>query len=68
MSIGGKTFDEALGALSGMTGGMVAIGRDEHLQRIAKAQARMRELGMAAIWLNSGTNLTYFTGTKWHPS
>ncbi len=68
MSIGGKTFDEALGALQDMTGGMVAIGRDEHQQRIAKAQARMRELGMAAIWLNSGTNLTYFSGTKWHPS
>lgn len=68
MSIGGKTIDEALGALQDMTGGMVAIGRDEHLQRIARAQARMRELGMAAIWLNSGTNLTYFTGTKWHPS
>lgn len=68
MSIGGKTFDEALDALHDMTGGMVAIGRDEHLQRIATAQARMRELGVAAIWLNSGTNLTYFTGTRWHPS
>lgn len=68
MSIGGKNFDEALGALYDMTGGMVAIGRDEHLQRIVKAQARMRELGMAAIYLNAGTNLTYFTGTKWHPS
>ncbi|MCC6073279.1 M24 family metallopeptidase [Massilia sp. GCM10020059] len=68
MSIGGKTFDEAINALHDMTGGMVAIGRDEHLQRIATAQARMRELGMAAIYLNAGTNLTYFTGTKWHPS
>ena len=68
MSIGGKTFDAALGALQDMTGGMVAIGRDEHLRRIERAQARMRELGMAAIWLNAGTNLTYFTGTRWHPS
>ncbi|RJG21794.1 M24 family metallopeptidase [Massilia cavernae] len=68
MSIGGKTFDEALASLSDMTGGMVAIGRDEHLARIARAQARMRELDIDAIYLNAGTNLAYFTGTKWHPS
>ncbi|MGZ8288119.1 MAG: M24 family metallopeptidase [Telluria sp.] len=68
MTIGGKTFDEALATLSDMTGGMEAIGLAEHRQRIATAQARMRELGIDAIWLNAGTNLAYFTGTKWHPS
>jgi Xaa-Pro dipeptidase len=68
MSIGGKTFDEALAGLSDMTGGMTAIGKDEHLQRIARAQAFMRERGIAAVYLNAGTNMTYFTGTKWYAS
>ena len=68
MSIGGKTFDEALDALSDMTGAMVAIGKDEHLQRIARAQAFMRDSGIAAVYLNAGTNMSYFTGTKWYAS
>ncbi|QYF95829.1 Xaa-Pro peptidase family protein [Massilia sp. PAMC28688] len=68
MSIGGKTMDEALAGLSDMTAGMNAIGKDEHLQRIARAQGFMREHGIAAIYLNAGTNMTYFTGTKWYAS
>ncbi|MES2129619.1 MAG: Xaa-Pro peptidase family protein [Pseudomonadota bacterium] len=68
MGIGGKTFDEALAGLSDMTGGMTAITQDEHQQRIAKAQAFMRDQGIAAVYLNAGTNLSYFTGTKWYAS
>ncbi len=68
IGIGGKTMDEALAALSDMTGGMTAIGKDEHLQRIARAQAFMRDRGIAAVYLNAGTNMTYFTGTKWYAS
>ena len=66
--IGGKSMDQALAGLSDMTGGMVGIGRGEHLQRIARAQAFMRQQGIAAVYLNAGTNMSYFTGTKWHPS
>ncbi|TFW10689.1 aminopeptidase P family protein [Massilia arenosa] len=66
--VGGKTFDEALAGLSNMTEGLQPIGKDEHLARIAKAQAYMRAHGVAAVYLNAGTNLTYFTGTHWHPS
>lgn len=68
MSIGGKTMDEALAGLSDMTGGMVAISKDEHQQRIARAQSFMRANGIAAIYLNAGTNMSYFTGTKWYAS
>ncbi|MES2296554.1 MAG: Xaa-Pro peptidase family protein [Pseudomonadota bacterium] len=68
MSIGTKTIDEALAKLTDMTGNMVAIGKDEHERRIAKAQALMRERGVKAIYLNAGTNLAYFTGTKWYQS
>ena len=68
MSIGGTSIEQALASLSDMTSGMVAIGKDEHAQRIAKAQAFMRQQGIAAIYLNAGANLTYFTGTKWYAS
>lgn len=68
MSIGGKTMEQALDALQDMTAGAVPIGKDEHLQRIDKAQAYMRQNGIAAIYLNAGSNLFYFTGTKWYAS
>ena len=68
MSIGGKTVEQALGALQDMSGGAVPVALAEYQQRIATVQARMAEQGVKAIWLNAGTNLAYFTGTKWHPS
>ncbi|MYM96329.1 M24 family metallopeptidase [Duganella vulcania] len=68
MTIGGKTMEEALASLSDMTGGAIPIGKDEHLQRLARAQAYMRDQGIAAIYVNAGSNMTYFTGTKWSAS
>jgi Xaa-Pro dipeptidase len=68
MTIGGTTIEQALASLSDMTAGAVPIGKDEHVQRIARAQAFMRDAGIAAIYVDAGTNLTYFTGTKWHAS
>ncbi|SFL44650.1 M24 family metallopeptidase [Rugamonas rubra] len=68
MSIGGGSIEQALATLSEMTAGAVAIGKAEHLQRIEKAQAFMRDQGIAAIYLNAGSNLLYFTGTRWYPS
>ncbi|WGG51142.1 Xaa-Pro peptidase family protein [Rugamonas sp. DEMB1] len=68
MSIGGSSIEQALATLSDMTAGAVAIGKAEHLQRIGKAQAFMRDQGIAAIYLNAGSNLLYFTGTRWYPS
>jgi Xaa-Pro dipeptidase len=61
-------MDQALATLSDMTAGAVPIGKDEHVQRVARAQAFMREQGIAAIYVNAGANMTYFTGTKWHAS
>jgi len=68
IGVGGSSAEQALATLRDMTAGAVAIGRDEHLQRIATAQAYMRAHGIAAIYLNAGTNLLYFTGTRWHAS
>jgi Xaa-Pro dipeptidase len=68
MTIGGKTQQAALGALSDMTAGAQPIRLPEHRARIERAQAFMAEQGIAALYLNAGSNLTYFTGTKWNPS
>jgi Xaa-Pro dipeptidase len=68
MTIGGTTIEQALTSLSDMTVGAIPIGHDEHVQRIARAQAFMRDAGIAAIYVDAGTNLTYFTGTRWHAS
>ena len=61
-------MEQALATLSDMTAGAVPIGKEEHVQRVARAQAFMREQGIAAIYVNAGANMTYFTGTKWHAS
>ncbi len=71
IGVGGKTKEAALAALSNMTSGVQTvqpITQQEYSQRIARAQSAMREQGIAAIWVHAGTNMTYFTGTKWHPS
>jgi len=68
IGVGGKTKEEALAALKNMMAGVKPIAKDEYRQRIAKAQAYMQANGIAATWVHAGTNLSYFTGTKWHPS
>lgn len=68
IGVGGKTAELALAGLSNMMDGAVAITVDEHRERIARAQARMRELGIAALFAHAGTNMTYLSGTRWPPS
>ncbi len=68
IGVGGKTQATALAALTNMTAGVIPTGTDEYLQRINKAQAYMQANNVSAIWVHAGTNMTYFTGTKWHPS
>lgn len=66
--IGGKTADEALESLSNMTSDMTPIQASEYRARIAKAQAYMQANDIGALYLNAGTNLTYFTGMQWYAS
>ena len=66
--IGGKTKEEALGSLSNMTSDVAPIQKSEYLSRIDKAQQYMQQNGIAALYLNAGTNLTYFTGMQWYAS
>ena len=56
---------EAAPELGPMTGDVVPIGRDEYLARIARAQRLMAERGLAALLVEPGASLTYFTGVIW---
>jgi Xaa-Pro dipeptidase len=55
-------------ALRPMTGGVVPISRAEHLARIARAQQLMRAQGLAALLIEPGASMVYFTGVQWHRS
>ena len=55
----------ALAALRPMVAGALPIGLDERRARIARAQGLMREAGLDAIVIASGTSLEYFTGAEW---
>ncbi len=68
IGVGGSTAEQELAQLNDMTAGVSPISLAERHARIAKAQAEMREQGVAALYLNAGTNLYYFTGTRWRPS
>ena len=68
IGIGTQTPEQALAKLSDMTSALTPIKTEEHLARIAKAQAYMHANNIDAIYLNAGSNLTYFTGMKWYAS
>ena len=68
IGIGGKTAAEALATLTDMTSGTEPIGLLEYQQRITRAVQLMQHHGLAAVYLNAGTNLHYFTGTVWYAS
>ncbi|WP_299568179.1 Xaa-Pro peptidase family protein [uncultured Shewanella sp.] len=68
IGVGIQTPEQALASLSDMTTDVASIGLHEFEQRITKAQSLMQQQGIAAIYINAGTNLYYFTGTKWYAS
>jgi Xaa-Pro aminopeptidase len=55
----------AIAALRPITDGVAPISLDEHRARIVRAQALMRDTGLDAVVLASGTSLEYFTGAEW---
>ena len=68
MTIGGKSQAQALAALHRMNDSAMPIGVDEYRARIDQARTFMRSNDIDAMYLNAGSNLTYFSGTRWHPS
>ena len=68
IGVGGSTAEVELVKLSNMAIDAKPITLAEYQQRIEKAKTLMRENNIDAIYLNAGTNLYYFTGTRWYPS
>ena len=68
LGIGGSDAATELATLATMTGDCAPIPAKEYTQRLAKACALMQERGLNALYLNAGTNLYYFTGTRWGAS
>ena len=66
--IGGSTAERELSKLSSMVDGVAAISPAERQERIARAQQVMGEKGIAALYLDATTSLTYFTGARFHQS
>ncbi|MCH2190922.1 MAG: Xaa-Pro peptidase family protein [Gammaproteobacteria bacterium] len=68
VGVGGSNSKTELMKLSNMSSDIKPISVDEYRLRIEKACNLMQEHKIAAIYLNVGTNLLYFTGTKWGAS
>jgi Xaa-Pro dipeptidase len=68
LGIGGTSREAALAGLRPMMDGVQPIALPEYRERIQRAQALMREQGLAAIYLHAGTSLRYFTGLIWRGS
>lgn len=68
LGVGGSTPQQALARLHDMTAGAEAIGLAEYRTRVARLQGQMRQRGLAAVFVDAGANLRYFSGVKWSPS
>ncbi len=62
LGVGGSDFEAELARMAPMTAGVTPISVGELEQRVAKAQRLMREQGIDALYLDTSTNLRYFTG------
>lgn len=68
IGVGGSTAEVELQRLRDMTAGTAPIGMQEIATRLEKACRLMTENDLEAVYLNAGTNLYYFTGTRWYAS
>jgi Xaa-Pro dipeptidase len=58
-------LEEKLAGLKPMTEDISPITVEERRGRIEKARALMAENDIAAIYLEAGSSLFYFTGVRW---
>jgi Xaa-Pro dipeptidase len=56
------------GELSPITADARPIAREERAARLAKVQGLMQQQKIAALLVESGSTLEYFTGVRWHRS
>jgi len=66
--IGGSTIELELNAISPKAHLVTSIQKEEFQARIDKACELMQTQNFQAVYLHSGTNLYYFTGTRWSSS
>jgi Xaa-Pro dipeptidase len=68
IGIGGSTAAIELDKITNMTLDVKPIQAEEYLDRIKKAVAIMKDIKVKVVYVHAGTNLYYFTGTKWNAS
>lgn len=68
IGVGGSNVNTELEKIQNMTLNVKTIQPEEYKKRIQKAVSLIKSAGFKALYLNAGTNLYYFTGTKWNPS
>lgn len=68
IGVGGSNAKAELARLSNMTSDIEPIAITEFQARLEKACVLMKASNIDAMYLNAGTNLYYFTGTRWGPS
>ena len=64
IGVGGTTAAEELAGMAPMRGGAAPIADAERSERIGRVQALMRARGVQALWLDTSTSLSYFTGLR----
>ncbi|MCB1756127.1 MAG: aminopeptidase P family protein [Gammaproteobacteria bacterium] len=69
IGVGGSSSEAELAKLEDMSGAVVSpVQQAEYKARIQRAQALMKEQGIDVLYANAGTNMLYFTGTRWRAS
>ncbi|MCM4159693.1 aminopeptidase P family protein [Antarcticibacterium flavum] len=66
--IGGSTAAAELEKLIAPKDGPAPVPGEEFRQRLQKASRALQAAHLDALYINAGTNLYYFTGTRWNPS
>ena len=60
-----RAAEPDLAALRDLTTAVRPIGKEERARRLARAQSLMRANGTAAVLIEPGSSLVYFTGVVW---
>src|SRR4051794_17794363 len=61
----GSSAPTPAGAARPTTAAPLPISEDERIERRNKALVMMKQLGFAALLIEPGANMTYFSGIEW---
>ena len=68
LGIGGSNIKKELENMTSIVSNTFSITKSEYYERIKKLNFIMKKNNIDAIYLDSSTNLSYFTSIKLHPS